>query len=168
MSPEELAQRIAADADRYTTRVTGSFFHFKDRQYDPWTPFAGNEQRYNGPGTGSIYMAQSAEECRREVGTTNDKRAYRVDVSAIGPTKILDLWSWARDNPQLSGSLLQHSGSGGWEPTGEIANLAYAAGFEGIRFPSQHGNGGVNLVLYTGVIAVTQPVFTEIPIDDTD
>ncbi|MES3036184.1 MAG: RES family NAD+ phosphorylase [Gemmatimonadota bacterium] len=168
MSPEELAQEIANDAARYTTGVTGSFFHFKDAQYDPWVPYAGSEQRYNGPGTGSIYLAQSTEECFREVGTAEGKRAYRVDVSAVGPSRILDLVAWSGDNPQFSGSILQPSASGGWEPTREIANFAYGAGFQGIRFPSQHGNGGINLVLYTGVIAVTEPVFTEIPIGGTN
>jgi hypothetical protein len=158
MSPQELADNIAAEARRFIIAPTGSWYLLKDEAYRPWEPYSGSLGRYNGRGTGSIYLGNSLETCIREVGSVG-KWAYAVDVSAVAPREVLDLVGWSRENPELSGSLLIQSSSGGWEPTLEVSKRVHEMGFQGIQFLSQHGDSGINLVIWTDRATISEPMF---------
>lgn len=154
----DIVSRISSGADNYTTTVSGSAYVLKDAKFNPWDEYKGGDGRYNGVGTGSLYLGDSIETCEAEVGREN-KRAFRFDLSSAGASRILDLEAWGRDNPQFSGSLLVASGSGGWEPTQPIADWAHGAGYHGIRFESHVRRGCVNHVLWHDRISIVEAGF---------
>ncbi len=121
----------------------------KDRKYHPADLYTGSTGRYNQLGTGSVYLGESLETCAKEVGGYQGKMAYAVAPADLGDIRILDVFSWSKDNPDAANALLQPSGSGGWHPTQEISNKAHAAGFRGIRYPSMHNPLEANLAIWT-------------------
>jgi hypothetical protein len=158
---ESIVEVISASASHYTTQLSGSAYVLKDAKYRPWKAYTGSIGRYNGPGTGSLYLGENIETCEAEVGRTN-KTAYVFSMESAGATKILDLERWGRDNPQFSGSLLIESESGGWEPTREISDWAHGAGYHGIRFESHVSRGSVNFVLWHDRATITQDAFSQL------
>jgi hypothetical protein len=146
---------------RADTQLTGSAYVLKDSRYRPWDSYTGGIGRYNGLGTGSLYLAENIETCEAEVGRVN-KTLYRFELDQSGASQVLDLETWGREYPHLSGSLLVESGSGGWEPTRDISDWAYRAGYHGIRFESHIRRGHVNFVLWNNRTNITQDSFTKL------
>jgi len=157
----DILDRIFADPTRYTCTITGSWFNLKDARFPPWSPYTGSEGRFHSFGTGSVYVANSLATCAREVGWFG-KVPYELNADAARATNVLDLEAWSHDNSDMSASILVESGSGGYEPTQEISNRAWQDGFHGIRYPSRHGAGGVNTVLWMDRVAVDAPLFRRI------
>ncbi len=168
MSNKDLIKSISSKSDQYTRSETGSRHVLKDSPFLPWEPHPQNpEGRYNGPGTGSLYLSDTLETCECEV-RIDGKVAYKVNVDKMGLTKVLDLQQWSIDNPEYSGSLLTNSGSGGWEPTREIGDWAYGEGYQGIRYLSQYGNNRVNLLIYRDRACIRDEFFENESLKEED
>lgn len=156
-----IVQLLSANATKYTTALSGSAYVLKSEKYGPWEENKVSIGRFNGVATASLYLGDSLETCKAEVDSSN-KLAYRFSLDSADAKMVLDLESWGRDHPQFSGSLLQPSGSGGWEPTKEVADWAYANHFQGIRFESHIRRGYINYVLWHDRTEISRDAFERV------
>ena len=162
MAEDDLTRRIFADAPRYQTPVTGSFFTLKSAAYSPWELNRTSTGRFNDLGTGSLYLGSTLMGCINEVGTEG-KVAYEVDTGALFLTKILDLARWCREHTGDCGSLLIESASAGWEPTLEISCRAREEGYQGVLYVSRFSPTYTNLVVWEDKVHIEEKAFARLP-----
>lgn len=132
------------DPDKYRCEVSGAFYILKDSKYRPWEANLSGSGRFNSLGTGSVYLGDSIATCEAEV-SREGRDLWRCDISGTG---FFDMTAVVDEHPHLAEQVLVPSGSGGWEPTQEIASKLHEAGFSGIKFYSHHGREHINVVYW--------------------
>jgi RES domain-containing protein len=145
------------DFSQFVRSYSGTLYTLKDQNYSP-SSTGGYEGRYNGLGTGSVYLAESPSTCAAEVPKAD--MTYRLWQLQASPARVVDLVAAQHAGRDL-GPLMEPSGSGGWFPTRLISDWAHQAGYDGVRYPSSK-DGAPCLVLYKDNFNVSDADFREI------
>jgi hypothetical protein len=121
-----------------------------------------NEGRFNHTGYGFLYVATTEDISCSEVRSNEKYSVCMAEINILKPLKILDLtdiWGCKCENELyktlISSSLIYNSPiSRGWDKpeyvfTRFIADCAFCAGFEGIKYRSRYDrNEGYNFVIF--------------------
>ncbi len=122
------------EPDRFACEVSGTWYIAKDDRYAPHQANTGSTGRYHQLGTGSVYLGLTPATCEVEVGREG-RSLYECSISGAG---FFDLGAACDQHPEIAPKVLEASGSGGWEPTQDIARFLHSEGFAGIKYRSHH------------------------------
>ena len=135
-------------ASEFLGPVSGDFKMMKAPRWPVHQP-SERSARWNGVGTGSLYLAEDESTCETEL------RHHGVDVSQCslyGITlnvtgSVLDLVTAGKNGHDVQ-QFMVPSGSNGYEVTRPLSDHVFAQGWAGIVYESSHDDGGSCLMLF--------------------
>lgn len=134
---------FAFDHSPFVRPLNRTLYTTKDPRYSPADP-SGRENRYNGPGTGSVYFGESLVTCFAEARADGSSATWSFPCSSAN---VLDLRAAENEGHSLA-HLMEPSGSGGYVPTRLVSDYAHQNGLDGIRYPSSKLSGENCVVIY--------------------
>ena len=151
---------LSFEIGNYTSAYSGSLFHIKSGQWKA-SSTSGRPGRYNGPGTGSLYLAEDHQTCELEIGGPEESKHVLWKTSISGDRFLrLDQANAARVDVS---PLMERSGSlgDGWKPTREVSDHLFENGYAGVVYPSRH-DGKTCVAVYVDILPMVDSDFDKV------